>query len=153
MNNQDQNITSAALIICLARTVNRIENLLSSLMEPHGITLQQYNILRILRGAGEPLPTMEIQNRMIQQTPAITRLIDTLEKKNFVLRTRSKGDRRQIYIEITPEGKKFAEALKPKLENLEDEIAGCLGNKDKVKMHKLLCIITERAEQIAKNKL
>jgi hypothetical protein len=55
---------------------------LAGVVEPHGVTLQQYNVLRILRGAGEGgLPTLEIAQRMIEHAPGITRLLDRLERK------------------------------------------------------------------------
>ncbi|MFZ5827121.1 MAG: MarR family winged helix-turn-helix transcriptional regulator [Bacillota bacterium] len=77
---------------------------MAAAVEPYGVTLQQYNVLRILRGAGEPLPTLEIGDRMIEQTPGVTRLIDRLEQKDLVARRRSSEDRRVYYCSITAEG-------------------------------------------------
>lgn len=73
--------------------------------EEHGITSQQYNVLRILRGAGPGgLPTLDIADRMIDQTPGITRLLDRLEAKKFVRRERQAGDRRQVLCYVTKAG-------------------------------------------------
>jgi DNA-binding MarR family transcriptional regulator len=69
------------------------------------LTVQQYNVLRILRGAHpEPLPTLAIAERMIERTPGITRLLDRLERKGLVARDRGREDRRCVYGRITPPG-------------------------------------------------
>ena len=87
------------------RTGGLVRRVIASVVEPHGITQQQYNVLRILRGAGEKgLPTLEIADRMIEETPGITRLIDRLELKRLVTRERSATDRRQVFCRITPDG-------------------------------------------------
>jgi len=91
--------------ISLMRTADLIRRLVGSVVEPHDITIQQYNVLRILRGAGEQgLPTLEIAERMIEQTPGITRLIDRLEEKKLVDRQRCDQDRRRVWCRITASG-------------------------------------------------
>lgn len=75
------------------------------MIEPHGITPQQYNVLRILRGAGsDGLPTLTIGERMIEQTPGVTRLVDRLERKGLVARTPCAKDRRRVFCRITTKG-------------------------------------------------
>jgi DNA-binding MarR family transcriptional regulator len=92
-------------ILALSRTADVLQRRLAELVEPHGISLQQYNVLRILRGAGqEGTPTLEIADRMIQKTPGITRLLDKLEAKHLVRRKRCPEDRRQVLCWITSEG-------------------------------------------------
>ena len=87
------------------RTADLIRRLVGSVVEPHDITVQQYNVLRILRGAGEQgLPTLEIAERMIEQTPGITRLVDRLEEKKLVDRKRCEEDRRRVWCRITATG-------------------------------------------------
>ncbi len=89
----------------LMRTADLIQRNFSRFVEPHGLTIQQYNVLRILRGAAAAgLPTLEIGDRMIERTPGITRLIDRLEAKKMVRRERSTTDRRQVFCWITPPG-------------------------------------------------
>ena len=71
----------------------------------HGLTLQQYNVLRILRGAApDPLPTMTIAERMLERTPGITRFLDHLEGRGLVKRERSPDDRRTVHARITDAG-------------------------------------------------
>jgi DNA-binding MarR family transcriptional regulator len=73
--------------------------------DQHDITSQQYNVLRILRGAGPAgLPTLDIAERMIEQTPGITRLLDRLEFKKLVRRERPSDDRRQVLCYVTKAG-------------------------------------------------
>jgi DNA-binding MarR family transcriptional regulator len=92
-------------ILGLYRTSDRLQRLFSSLVEPRGISLQQYNVLRILRGAGKQgTPTLDIADRMIEKTPGITRLLDKLEAKTLVRRERCPEDRRQVLCWITPAG-------------------------------------------------
>lgn len=92
-------------ILALYRTSDMLRRRFSQLVEPHGISLQQYNVLRILRGAGKTgTPTLDIADRMIEMTPGITRLLDKLEAKHLVRRERCPEDRRQVLCWITDRG-------------------------------------------------
>jgi DNA-binding MarR family transcriptional regulator len=98
--------------VALMRTSDLVRRVIASVLERHDITNQQYNVLRILRGAGDAgLPTLEIAERMLEQTPGITRLIDRLERKRLVTRERCATDRRQVFCRITAEGLALAGAL------------------------------------------
>ncbi|HEY3113500.1 MAG TPA: MarR family transcriptional regulator [Gemmatimonadaceae bacterium] len=89
----------------LLRTADAVKRSLAQVIEPHGITPQQYNVLRILRGAGpDGMPTLTIGERMIEQTPGVTRLVDRLERKGLVARTPCPTDRRRVFCRITPKG-------------------------------------------------
>jgi len=89
----------------LLRTAEAVKRSLAHVIEPHGITAQQYNVLRILRGAGpEGLPTLTIGERMIEHTPGVTRLVDRLERKGLVARTPCPKDRRRVFCGITTKG-------------------------------------------------
>ena len=92
-------------VVTLLGTADRVRAALSRVVEAHGITLQQYNVLRILRGAGpEGLPTLEIAARMIEHSPGITRLLDRLEASGLVRRERCPEDRRQVLCHATDAG-------------------------------------------------
>ena len=79
---------------------------------PFDITGQQYNVLRILRGAEpEGLPTLTIAERMIERAPGITRMIDRLEAKELVWRENCPNDRRRVYCGITEKGLNLLELL------------------------------------------
>lgn len=91
--------------LALIRTADLLRRSVAVVVEPFGITTQQYNVLRILAEAGDRgLPTLGIAERMIEHTPGITRLIDRLETKGFVLRERCATDRRQVFCRITSDG-------------------------------------------------
>ena len=92
-------------ILGLYRTSDMLQRRFAQLVEPHGISLQQYNVLRILRGAGaDGTPTLDIAERMVEKTPGITRLLDKLENKRLVRRKRCPEDRRQVLCWITDAG-------------------------------------------------
>jgi MarR family transcriptional regulator, organic hydroperoxide resistance regulator len=92
-------------ILSVYRTSDVLQRRFVRLVEPHGISLQQYNVLRILRGAGkEGTPTLGIADRMIEKTPGITRLLDKLEAKHLVRRRRCPEDRRQVLCWVTDAG-------------------------------------------------
>jgi DNA-binding MarR family transcriptional regulator len=89
----------------LLRTADAVKRSLAQVIEPHGITPQQYNVLRILRGAGaDGIPTLTIGERMIEQTPGVTRLVDRLERKGLVVRVPCPKDRRRVFCKISPKG-------------------------------------------------
>lgn len=78
-----------------------------------GLTGEQYNILRILRGAPEGHPCGEVADRMVDRSPDITRRIDALEKQGLVERERSKEDRRIVMTRITPKGMELLDKIVP----------------------------------------
>ncbi|MEO8275915.1 MAG: MarR family transcriptional regulator [Thermoanaerobaculia bacterium] len=91
--------------VALLRTSDLLQRRLAATVEPHGITVQQYNVLRILRGAHpEVVPTLEIATRMIEQAPGITRLLDRLEAKKLIERSRCRLDRRRVLCSISKSG-------------------------------------------------
>jgi DNA-binding MarR family transcriptional regulator len=110
----------------LMRTADLIRRHIAARIEPHGVTTQQYNVLRILRGARpDGLPTLEIAERMIEQAPGITRLLDRLEAKQLVQRERCPSDRRQVTCRITPQGVALLAAMDPGIDQADaDLVAG-----------------------------
>jgi DNA-binding MarR family transcriptional regulator len=92
-------------VVSILRTAAVVQRHIAQVVETNGITIQQYNVLRILRGAGDGgLPTLAIRDRMIEEAAGITRLLDKLEGTGFVVRERSTPDRRQVVCQITPAG-------------------------------------------------
>jgi DNA-binding MarR family transcriptional regulator len=92
-------------VVSILRTAAVVQRHIAQVVEANGITIQQYNVLRILRGAGDGgLPTLAIRDRMIEEAAGITRLLDKLEGAGFVVRERSTPDRRQVVCQITPAG-------------------------------------------------
>ncbi len=96
----------------LMRTADVLRRAMCTVLEGEDITIQQYNVLRILRGAGERgLPTLEIAERMVEHAPGITRMIDRLIAKELVVRKRCAEDRRIVYCAITDLGRGLVDRL------------------------------------------
>jgi DNA-binding MarR family transcriptional regulator len=109
--------------VTLLRTADVVRRHLGVAIERQGITVQQYNVLRILRGASaDGLPTLEIATRMIEQTPGITRLIDRLQTKKLVGRQRRSDDRRCVYCRITPAGLALLARLDEPVRTAADQV-------------------------------
>jgi len=125
--------------IALLRTTDQVRRRMSAVLEAEGITVQQYNVLRILRGAGpEGLPTLEIAERMIEQAPGITRLLDRLEGEGLVSRERCPTDRRQVTFRIAKPGLTLLAALDPIVDALDDSM---LGNLTRTELKQLLHLL------------
>jgi DNA-binding MarR family transcriptional regulator len=93
------------VVASILRTAHYLNRFCAPVFDQHAITSQQFNVLRILRGAGfEGLPTLDIADRMIEQAPGITRLLDRLERKKLVRRERPADNRRQVLCYITKPG-------------------------------------------------
>lgn len=88
----------------LIYTGNWLQNQHGRMLEPFGISPQQYNVLRILNGAGKPMQMNEVKCRMLDKTPNLTRLTEKLAEKKLITRTRDELDRRVFFLEITKEG-------------------------------------------------
>jgi DNA-binding MarR family transcriptional regulator len=126
-------------VLGLLRTADAIKRSLAHVVEPHGITPQQYNVLRILRGAGpDGLPTLTIGERMVEQTPGVTRLIDRLERKGLVARTPCPKDRRRVFCQITPKGLDLLEELDEPVNRWDVQTVSILPPSDVDSLIKLL---------------
>lgn len=100
--------------MAVLRTADRVRRWVTDTLAPHGITAQQYNVLRILRGAGRKgLPTLTIADRMVERAPGITRLVDRLEGRGWVRREQCPEDRRRTWCTITAEGLGLLAELDP----------------------------------------
>jgi DNA-binding MarR family transcriptional regulator len=126
-------------IVALLRTTDLIRRHIAGVVEPHGVTVQQFNVLRILRGGGEAgVPTLEVAARMIEQTPGVTRLLDRLEAKGLVKRQRCPKDRRQHLCWITPKGQAVLQKVDAVALRSADEALKGLGKKDREVFVRLL---------------
>lgn len=115
----------------LLRTGDMVRRYYERRVEPYGITFQQYNVLRILRGAGpDGLPTLEIGERMIQEAPGVTRLVDRLVRKDMVIRGRAIDDRRKVICRITPAGLDLVAELDEPCVRWDEELMAKLSEKD-----------------------
>ncbi|HEX6903491.1 MAG TPA: MarR family transcriptional regulator [Thermoanaerobaculia bacterium] len=127
------------VLVALLRTADVVRRAVGRVLEPYDITPQQYNVLRILRGAGEQgLPTLEIADRMIEQAPGVTRLLDRLEAKGWVRRQRCPEDRRQVLCWLTPAGLELVTRLDEPVESADAEAVAELSPEDQDHLLRLL---------------
>ncbi|WP_457611048.1 MarR family winged helix-turn-helix transcriptional regulator [Lutibacter sp.] len=94
-------------LINIKYTANWLDTIGNELLKPFKISVQQYNILRILRGADEAITVSSVRKRMIQKSPNATRLMDKLCDKELIERTRCENDRRIVYVKISERGLKL----------------------------------------------
>jgi DNA-binding MarR family transcriptional regulator len=127
----------------IARTADRFGICFARLFREHGLYPSQYNVLRILRGEGKPLPILEVADRMVAAVPGITGLIDRLEKCGLVARERSTEDRRVVYVAITPKGLELLAKLDAPVAALHKRLVGHLTPAELRELVRLL----ERARQ------
>jgi DNA-binding MarR family transcriptional regulator len=97
--------------INLIYTFNWVNEKLNRQFEPFDITQQQFNILRILRGAGQPLSTLQIRQRMLDKMSDTSRIVDRLIKKGLVKKSTCREDRRLVDILLTDKGKKLLQMM------------------------------------------
>tara|TARA_R110001583_G_C5632827_1_gene407188 strand:+ start:1697 stop:2134 length:438 start_codon:yes stop_codon:yes gene_type:complete len=93
-------------------TANYLDNIGNSILKPFNISEQQYNILRILRGAKESITVNTVKDRMVQKSPNSTRLMDKLCDKGLIDRVRCENDRRVVYVQINKKGLALLEEIK-----------------------------------------
>ncbi len=107
-------------LLNLLRTADTLMQRITAVLKPFKLSHSQYNVLRILRGAGAAgLACREIAARMISRDPDITRLLDRLEKRRLVVRTRDEKDRRVVMVRITSEGLRILEQLDAPIEEVD----------------------------------
>jgi MarR family transcriptional regulator, organic hydroperoxide resistance regulator len=118
----------AEAFLVLLRTAERLQERAAEILKPHGLSPTQYNALRILRGAGPPgLACREIGERMLHHDPDITRLLDRLQRRGLVARSRSREDRRVMRTRLTAAGLARVQALDRPIERFERRLLGHLG--------------------------
>lgn len=111
----------------LFRTVQLLADANAQLLRDHGLTLTQYNVLRILRGAGKTgLGRNDIRDRMLERMPDVTRLLDRMEDAGLVSRERSNTDRRCVPTVLTAKGKALVDKLDHPVAAMQHEQLGHL---------------------------
>ena len=122
---------SKSVIIHLLKTNTFIVDSLSSVLKPYKISLQQFNVLRILRGQkGNPANLSTVQERMINRMSNTTRIIDKLVEKNYVIRNICKKNRRKIELFITPKGLNLLSTIDLTFEKEESKLTEKLSTEE-----------------------
>jgi MarR family transcriptional regulator, 2-MHQ and catechol-resistance regulon repressor len=125
-------------LLNLWRTHDRFQIRFARFFREFGLTSSQYNVLRILRGEGKPLPCLEIADRLITAVPAITGLIDRLEAMDLITRDRSTDDRRVVFVAINRKGLDKVEAMDAPLAALHKQMIGHLPRAELSELSRLL---------------
>ena len=129
----------AEATVSILRTASALRRSLARVVEAEGLSLAQYNVLRILRGAGDAgLPTLAIRDRLIEEAPGITRLIDKLEAAGLVRRERSTPDRRQVLCHITARGRAFLRRLDAAVDAADAAAVAALTKQEQRELIRLL---------------
>jgi len=127
--------------LAILRGADRLQWQLAEMLKPYGLSPTQYNALRILRGAGKDgLPCQEIGERMINRDPDITRLMDRLEQRSLVQRSRGAADRRVIKARISSSGLKLLQSLDGEIEKFHRDRMGHVGGR---KLEQLIRLLQE----------
>jgi DNA-binding MarR family transcriptional regulator len=130
-------------VLNVLRTADQLQIRFARLFRQFGLTPQQYNVLRILRGEGRPLPILEIASRMITVVPGITGLIDRLEAASLVERKRCDQDRRVTYVAIAPQAVEILRQIDEPLLELHRQLLGHMTPAELTTLSRLL----EKARQ------
>lgn len=127
------------LFLNLWRTYDRLRMLEDELFRQFELTPQQYNVLRILRGAApETLPTLVIGERLVSRAPDVSRMLDKLEGRGLVSRKRPVENRRQVLIAITVSGEKLLEDIAEPLRQCHQQQLGHLTGQECAQLVALL---------------
>jgi len=125
----------------IRRTADLLAQLFSDLLAGYDLTGTQYNVLRILRGAGQPgLNCKDIGARMVRRDPDITRLLDRLEKRKLTTRVRSREDRRATIVRISANGLALLKELDSRVHKFHEE---SLSGMESKRLHTLIEILEE----------
>lgn len=132
--------TAEEALVSVLRSAAVLRHALGQQLDRFGISLAQYNVLRILRGAGaDGLPTLAVRARLVEEAPGITRLIDKLEFATLVRRDRSGKDRRTVRCHITPEGLALLAQADEQVRAVHELVANGLPNEaDRIVLVELL---------------
>ena len=132
-------MSSKEVIITMIKSNCEIIDKLMLTLKPFGVSIQQFNVLRILRGQkGDTANLSTVQEHMTNKMSNTTRLIDKLIEKSYVKRTICKENRRKIELFITAEGLAFLEKIDPVIDRAEEEMVGHLKEDEKEKIVSLL---------------
>lgn len=125
----------------LWRTYDRLREVETKRFDPHGITAQQYNVLRILHSIkAEYLPTAVLASRLVSRSPDMTRMLDKLEAKGLILRRRGVDNRRIVEVALTPLGAELITQISADVLLCSQEQLGHLGTE---KLRQLIALLIE----------
>jgi DNA-binding MarR family transcriptional regulator len=116
-------------------TSSYLSNIADKIFIEYNISSQQYNVLRILRGAKKAIKVSTVKDRMVEKSPNTTRLMDKLVSKDFIIRSRREEDRRAVYVEITQNGLDLVNSI-----NVDDQktTLGKISTEEALELNRIL---------------
>lgn len=118
---------SEEALVSIMRTAAILDHVWQDALKGFGVTPTQYNVLRILRGAGKDgLCGREVGERLVSKVPDVSRLLDRMEDLGLMTRERDPADRRHVTARITPKGLKILVEVEPTLRALEERFTGAV---------------------------
>jgi MarR family transcriptional regulator, 2-MHQ and catechol-resistance regulon repressor len=132
-------------MMSLIRTSSQVKHCIDSNLNISNLSSQQYNVLRILRGAAKAIPIMDISDRLVEPTMGITRLINKLNKSGYIDRFQSDTDRRVFNIAINKKGLDLLASLDEKVDRIDEKIFGSMSE---AKLKKLTHLLDEARANI-----
>lgn len=129
-------------IVSIRFTSNYLGNIQSHVLDKYGLTMPQFNILRILRGAKGVINVNTVKDRMVEKSPNTTRLMDKLIEKGMIERIRCENDRRIVYVNITKEGLKLLKKI-----DKDDEVEKLIEANLSEEESDLLCELLEKVRE------
>jgi DNA-binding MarR family transcriptional regulator len=133
------------VMLNIACTSDQFQNRFGKLFRKFGLTGSHHNVLRILRGEGRLMGCDEIRPRMIQVVPAMTGLLDRLEKEGFVSRTRCEQNGRVIYVDLTAKARNVLQKIDGPLTDLYRE---CLGHLSRSELEQLSSLLEKARKSL-----
>ena len=121
---------SSEAMVSILRTATVLEHEQNEALRPHGITQTQYNVLRMLQGAGKTgLCGRDVADRLVSRVPDVSRLMDRMEELDLLTRERDSADRRHVTARISAKGRKVLAQSTPALETVEQKRFGGIDNR------------------------
>lgn len=125
------------LIVNLIYTYNQLKSRIATVLKNEGITMQQYNVLRIVNGSGEEgITTSEIRERMLDKMSDASRMVDRLESMELLLKQRDRDDRRVLHVFLTEKGQALVQRLMQ--QDTIDQLASGVKEESAQQLNKLL---------------
>lgn len=130
-------------VISIVRTGDGVEHRVARLLREHRLTRSQYNVMRVLRDLGREMTVVELADFMIHETPAMTGVIDRLEKEGFVERKRSVEDRRLVYVKLCRKGAAIIRKLDKPILDLHAQLVSKLSASEQSELRRMLAVVRD----------
>ena len=125
------------LIVNLIYTYNQLKSRIATVLKNEGVTMQQYNVVRIVNGSGEEgITTSEIRERMLDKMSDASRMVDRLESMELLLKQRDRDDRRVLHVFLTEKGQALVQRLMQ--QDTIDQLASGVKEESAQQLNKLL---------------